>query len=79
MRKHVLEKIVKSEESKRKYSARRCHVRATHKKRSETRYICKFCLVPLKKMGNVSRDITPSSVTRSLDKFSLKMLVQKNN
>jgi hypothetical protein len=24
-------------------------VRATHKRRSETRYICKFCLVPLYK------------------------------
>jgi hypothetical protein len=51
MYKHVLEKIVKSEEGKRKYPARRCHVCATHKKkkRAETRYICKFCLVPLHK------------------------------
>jgi hypothetical protein len=32
MRKHVLENIVKSEENKRKYPARRCHVCATHKK-----------------------------------------------
>jgi hypothetical protein len=29
--KYVLEKIVKSEEGKRKYPARRCHVCATHK------------------------------------------------
>jgi hypothetical protein len=35
MLKHVLEKIVKSEEGKRKYPARRCHVCAnhTHKKK----------------------------------------------
>jgi hypothetical protein len=45
MWKHVLEKIVKSEEGKRKYPAKRYHVCATHKKGSETRYICKFCLV----------------------------------
>jgi len=49
MRKHVLEKIVGSECGKRKYPARRCHVCAADKKRSETRYICKFCLVPLHK------------------------------
>jgi len=49
MRKHVLEKIVGSERGKRKYPARRCHVCAAHKKRSEIRYICKFCLVPLHK------------------------------
>ena len=49
MQKHVLEKIVRSEWGKRKYPAMRCHVCATHKKRSETRYICKFCLVPLHK------------------------------
>lgn len=49
MRKHVLDKIVGKEEGKRKYPARRCHVCATHKKRSETRYICKFCGVPLHK------------------------------
>jgi len=36
MRKHVLEKIVASERGKRKYPARRCHVCAAHKKRSET-------------------------------------------
>jgi len=49
MRKHMLEKIVGSEWGKRKYPARRCHVCADHKKRSETRYICKFCLEPLHK------------------------------
>jgi len=32
MRKHVLEKIVGSEQGKRKYPARRCHVCAAHKK-----------------------------------------------
>jgi hypothetical protein len=47
--KHVFEKIVKSEEGKRKYPARRCYDCATHKKRSETRYICKFCLLQLHK------------------------------
>ena len=35
MRKHVLQKIVGSEQGKRKYPARRCHV-------CETRYMCKF-------------------------------------
>jgi hypothetical protein len=35
IRKHVLEKIVKGEEGKRKYPARRCHVCVTHKKRSK--------------------------------------------
>jgi hypothetical protein len=43
IRKHVLENIMKSEECKRMYPARRCHVCATRKKRSE------FCLVPLHK------------------------------
>jgi hypothetical protein len=31
MQKHVLDKVVKSEEGKRKCPARRCHVCATHK------------------------------------------------
>jgi len=35
MRKHVLEKTVESEQGKRKYPARGCHV-------CETLYICKF-------------------------------------
>jgi hypothetical protein len=78
MQKHVLEKIMKSEEGKRKYPARRCHVCATHKEWCETVYICKFCLVPLDKR-NISRDTTPSSITRSLGKCSLKVLVYKNN
>jgi hypothetical protein len=33
MWKHVLEKIMKSEEGMRKYPARRCHVCSTHKKK----------------------------------------------
>jgi hypothetical protein len=43
-----LEKIVGGGEGKREYPARQCKVCAAHKKRSETRYICKFC-VPLHK------------------------------
>jgi hypothetical protein len=35
MCKHVLEKIVKSEEGKRKHPVRRCHVCATHKKKKK--------------------------------------------
>jgi hypothetical protein len=34
---------------KKKYSARQCKMFFAPKKRSETRYICKFCLVPLPK------------------------------
>jgi len=49
MRKYVLEKSVGSERGKRKYPARKCDVCTAHKQRSETRYICKFCLVPLHK------------------------------
>ena len=49
MWKHVLEKTVGNERGKRKYPARRCHVCAANKKRSETQYIGKFCLVPLHK------------------------------
>jgi hypothetical protein len=41
--------MVGSERGKTKYPARRCHIFAAHKRRSETRYICKFCLVPLHK------------------------------
>jgi hypothetical protein len=51
MQKYVLEKTVKSDEGTRKYPARRCHVCATQKKRSDTRYICKFCSVLLHKGG----------------------------
>jgi hypothetical protein len=46
---HKLEKIVGGWEGKRKYSTRQCKVCAAHKKRSETRCICKFCVVPLHK------------------------------
>jgi len=41
-RKHMLEKTVASERGERKYPARKCHVCAAHKERSETRYICKY-------------------------------------
>jgi len=51
MRKHVLEKTVESERGKRKYPARRCHV-------CETRYICKFWLVPLHKVECFQRHHT---------------------
>ena len=47
---HKLEKIVNGGEGKRKYPARPCNVRAAHKQ-SETRYTCKFCLVPLHKLS----------------------------
>jgi len=46
---HKLEKIVGGGEGKRKYTARQCKVCGAHKKRSETRYICKFCVVPVHK------------------------------
>jgi len=46
---HKLEKIVAIGEGKKKYSARQCKVCAVHKKQSETRYICKFCIVLLHK------------------------------
>jgi len=38
---HKLEKIVGGGEEKKKYPAKQCEVCAAHKKRSETRYICK--------------------------------------
>jgi hypothetical protein len=44
-RTHKLEKIVG--DGKKKYSARQCKTCAAHKKRSETRYIYKFYVVPL--------------------------------
>jgi len=49
LRIHKLEKIVAGGEGKKKYPSRQCKVCAAHKKRSETRYICKFCVVPLHK------------------------------
>jgi len=36
-------------EGKKKYRARQCKVCAAHEKRSETRNICKFCIVLLHK------------------------------
>jgi hypothetical protein len=47
MRIRTLVKIVKSGHSKRKHPTRQCRVCAVHKKRSETAYICKFCIMPL--------------------------------
>jgi len=32
-----------------RYPVRQCKVCAAHKKRSATRYICKFCVVPVHK------------------------------
>ena len=46
--KHKLDKTVASGKSK-YYPARQFKVCAAHKKQSETRYICKFCIVPLHK------------------------------
>jgi len=48
-RTHKLEKIVGGGEGKRTYPARQCKMCVAHKKRSETRYICKFCVVSLHK------------------------------
>jgi len=44
-----LEKTVGGREGKMKYPARQCKVCAAHKRQSETRNICKFCVVPLYK------------------------------
>jgi hypothetical protein len=49
MRKHTHVKIVKGEHAKRKHPVRQCRVFASHKKRSATAYICKFCVMPLHK------------------------------
>ena len=46
---HKRLKTVCGGEGKRKYPSRQCKVCAAHKKRSETRYICKFCVVPFHK------------------------------
>jgi len=43
---HKLEKIVGSEEGKKKYRTRHCKVCAAHEKQSESRFICNFCVVP---------------------------------
>jgi len=46
---HKLEKIVGGGKGKKKYPARECKVCAAHKKQSEARNICKFCIVLLQK------------------------------
>jgi hypothetical protein len=45
-RTHKLERCLLVGRGKKKYPARQCKVWAAHKKRSEARYICKFCVVP---------------------------------
>jgi hypothetical protein len=47
--KHKLGKIVDGGQGKKKYPARQCRVCSAHKKWSETRYICQYCVVPLHK------------------------------
>jgi len=46
---HKLEKIFGGGEGKKNYPTQQCKVCAAHKKRSETRSICKFCIVLLHK------------------------------
>ena len=46
---HKLGKIAGGGQGKKKYPVRQCRVCSAHKKRSETRYICEFCVVPLHK------------------------------
>jgi hypothetical protein len=46
---HKLEKMFAGGERNKKYPARLCKVCAAHKEQSETRNICKFCVVPLHK------------------------------
>jgi len=48
-RTHKFEKTVGGGEGKEKYPTRQCKVCAARKKRIETRYICKFCIVLLHK------------------------------
>ena len=48
---HKLEKIGGGGEGKRKYPSRQCTVCAAYKKQSETRNICKFCIVLLHKVS----------------------------
>ena len=47
LKKHKIVKIVAGGEGKNKYPQRQCRVCKVHKKRSETRYICEFCVMPL--------------------------------
>jgi hypothetical protein len=53
---HKLEKIFGGGEGKRKYPARQCKGCAAHKTQSETRYICKFCVVLLHKGSYFAKD-----------------------
>jgi len=46
---HKLEKTVGDGDGEKKYPARQCKVCTARKKRSETRNICKFCVVQLHK------------------------------
>ena len=46
---HKLEKSFGGGKGKKQYPTRQRNVCAAHKKLSETRYICKFCVVPLHK------------------------------
>ena len=45
--KNKMDKIVVGREGKKKYPVGQCKVCAVHNKRCETRYISKFCVVPL--------------------------------
>jgi hypothetical protein len=45
--KYKQEKIVTAGQGKKKYTARQCRVCAKKMKQHETRYICKWCVVPL--------------------------------
>jgi hypothetical protein len=54
---HELEKTVGGGEGEKKYPVRQCKVCAAHKKRSETRNICKFSVVPLHKGSCLSNTI----------------------
>jgi hypothetical protein len=76
MHKHVLEKIIGIAEGKRKYPAWRCHVCATHKKRSETRYICKFCLVT--PQGGMFPEIShPQTLLDTMVRFHIIKIIRK--
>jgi hypothetical protein len=47
--KHKLQKIVASGQGRKKYPVTQHTVCSAHQKRSETRYICEYCIVPLHK------------------------------
>jgi hypothetical protein len=61
--KHTLDKIAAGGEGKKKYPTRHCKVHAGHNNRSETSYICKFCIVPLHKVF-ILRNTTQFGTTR---------------